>query len=115
MTSQQTEVRIAAHARLHLGFLDLEGGLGRRFGGLGLGLEGPATRLRLARAQSLSVAGEEAKRAKAYLMTLCETQPCRRPFQAEPQPAISAAKPTFEIEEAEMQSGVSGNADFRLL
>ena len=40
-------VTVEAAARLHLGFLDMNGGLGRRFGGLGLAIESllrPATR-----------------------------------------------------------------------
>ena len=36
-------VRVTAPARLHLGFLDLAGGLGRRFGSLGLTLGGLET------------------------------------------------------------------------
>ncbi|MGH6945016.1 MAG: beta-ribofuranosylaminobenzene 5'-phosphate synthase family protein, partial [Geminicoccaceae bacterium] len=39
-------VTVCAPARLHLGFLDLHGGLGRRFGSIGLTLEDIATRLR---------------------------------------------------------------------
>lgn len=35
--------RVCAPARLHLGFLDLNGGLARRFGGLGVGLKGLST------------------------------------------------------------------------
>jgi beta-ribofuranosylaminobenzene 5'-phosphate synthase len=72
MTSAPIDVSITAHARLHLGFLDLDGGLGRRFGGLGLGLDAPATHLRLARADALGVEGAEAGRARAALLTLCE-------------------------------------------
>jgi beta-RFAP synthase len=34
-----TSVTVAIPARLHLGFLDLNGGLGRRFGGIGLAIE----------------------------------------------------------------------------
>jgi beta-ribofuranosylaminobenzene 5'-phosphate synthase len=71
MISPPSDVTITAHARLHLGFLDLEGGLGRRYGGLGLGLEGPVTRVRLARAESPSADGLEAERALAYLAALC--------------------------------------------
>lgn len=40
-------VLVEAPARLHLGFLDMNGGLGRRFGSIGLTLDGIATRLRL--------------------------------------------------------------------
>ncbi len=43
-------VTVAAAARLHLGFLDMNGGLGRRFGGLGLAIDRPATRLTIRRA-----------------------------------------------------------------
>jgi beta-ribofuranosylaminobenzene 5'-phosphate synthase len=72
MIPAHEEVIVTAYARLHLGFLDLEGGLGRRYGGLGLGLDGPVTRLRLSRAEGLSVDGPEAERAEALLRTLCE-------------------------------------------
>lgn len=41
-------VFVNAFARLHLGFLDLNGTLGRRFGSLGLGLNAPDTLIELA-------------------------------------------------------------------
>jgi beta-ribofuranosylaminobenzene 5'-phosphate synthase len=63
------EVRVAASARLHLGFLDLHGGLGRKFGGLGLAVDGPKTRLTLTRAKKSSVEGPEAARATPLLET----------------------------------------------
>ncbi|MFZ3328974.1 MAG: GHMP kinase, partial [Methylocella sp.] len=46
-------VTVTAAARLHLGFLDMNGGLGRRFGGLGLAIDRPATRLTIRRAPTL--------------------------------------------------------------
>ena len=55
-------LRIEAPARLHLGFLDLHGGLGRRFGSIGLTLEGIATRLLLEPGPADSSAGPEAAR-----------------------------------------------------
>jgi beta-ribofuranosylaminobenzene 5'-phosphate synthase len=61
--SNVNEVRVRAAARLHLGFLDLDGGLGRKFGGLGLAIGGPCTRLTLARAEAALVEGPEAPRA----------------------------------------------------
>lgn len=65
------EVRVTAPARLHLGFLDLEGGLGRRFGSLGLTIEGFATRLRLTRAAATTVTGaSDLDRARDLLATL---------------------------------------------
>ena len=60
-------VEIFAPARLHLGFLDLDGGLGRRFGGLGLAIDGFGTRLTLARADVPAASGPGATRALAYL------------------------------------------------
>ena len=56
-------VTVAATARLHLGFLDLNGGLGRRFGSLGLALEGPETVLELSRAPTSTASGPQAERA----------------------------------------------------
>ncbi|MFG1463200.1 beta-ribofuranosylaminobenzene 5'-phosphate synthase family protein [Xanthobacter sp. DSM 24535] len=56
-------VRIDAPARLHLGFLDLGGALGRRFGSLGLTLDAPRTRVHIMRAPSDSVEGQDAERA----------------------------------------------------
>lgn len=55
-------VVVEAPARLHLGFLDMNGGLGRRFGSLGLTLDGIATRLRLEPGPPGVLAGPEAAR-----------------------------------------------------
>ncbi|MGJ0397544.1 MAG: beta-ribofuranosylaminobenzene 5'-phosphate synthase family protein [Methylocystis sp.] len=60
-------VSVAASARLHLGFLDMNGGLGRKFGGVGLALDAPATRLTLTRADKNGVEGPESDRAAALL------------------------------------------------
>lgn len=60
-------VTIGCGARLHLGFLDLNGGLGRRFGSLGLALEAPQTHLILRRAAQAGVDGPETARAARYL------------------------------------------------
>ncbi len=63
------KVSVAASARLHLGFLDMHGGLGRKFGGLGLALDAPQTWLTLAPADALAnvVEGPEAARALRLL------------------------------------------------
>ena len=65
-------VRVAVPARLHLGFLDLEGAHGRRFASLGITLEGPFTRLSLAHGQGLTAAGPDAARARRHLEQLTE-------------------------------------------
>ncbi|PWC75347.1 GHMP kinase [Azospirillum sp. TSH64] len=65
-------VRVEVPARLHLGFLDMEGGLGRRFGSLGLTLDGLGTDLMLMRGKSGSdvPVGPDC-RAAGYLDRLC--------------------------------------------
>jgi beta-RFAP synthase len=65
--SSVNEVRVTAAARLHLGFLDMNGGLGRKFGGLGLSISGPRTRLTLTRADENTVEGVECERAARLL------------------------------------------------
>ena len=67
---QRNPVSVAVPARLHLGFLDLHGGLGRRFGSLGITLDGPRTRLRLSPAETLQVRGPEADRVGRHVRTL---------------------------------------------
>ncbi|WP_295390567.1 beta-ribofuranosylaminobenzene 5'-phosphate synthase family protein [uncultured Thiodictyon sp.] len=67
MTSRPApSIHVDAPARLHLGFLDLHGGLGRQFGSLGLTIDAFATRLRAERADTLSAQGPGAERALAY-------------------------------------------------
>jgi len=64
-------VEVEAPARLHLGFLDLHGGLGRRFGSIGLTIDSLATCLRAQRARDITANGPGAERAlrfaRAYL------------------------------------------------
>lgn len=64
---QVAAVEIVAPARLHLGFLDLGGSLGRRFGSLGLAIDGFATRLRVTRASTPEASGPDAARALDYV------------------------------------------------
>lgn len=59
-------VRVEAPARLHFGFLDLHGGLGRRFGSIGLAIDEPSLVLTARRAARLSADGPEADRVRSY-------------------------------------------------
>jgi beta-ribofuranosylaminobenzene 5'-phosphate synthase len=52
-------VQVTTAARLHLGFLDLAGDLGRRFGSIGLAIDTFETRVELSEAPSFEVLGEE--------------------------------------------------------
>lgn len=65
-------VSVWAPARLHMGFLDLDGGLGRRFGSLGFTLQHPGTRVTAAPAADLQVEGVAADRARRYVQRAAE-------------------------------------------
>lgn len=65
-------VSIMTTARLHMGFLDMNGGFGRHFGSLGLSLEEPATVLAAKRSDDFSAAGPGAARALAYARKFAE-------------------------------------------
>lgn len=71
-TTPPTRVRVKAPARLHLGFIDVSGSLGRRFGSLGLALEDLATVVELRRADRLSAEGPGAERALDYVRRLMD-------------------------------------------
>lgn len=65
-----TRVSVAAPARLHLGFLDLAGDLGRRFGSLGLALEEIGTNVGVARAERFAATGPEAERVERHVRSM---------------------------------------------
>jgi beta-RFAP synthase len=56
-------VSVFAPARLHMGFIDLGGSLGRKFGSIGVGINEIATRLSLCASDTLTVDGPCAERA----------------------------------------------------
>jgi beta-ribofuranosylaminobenzene 5'-phosphate synthase len=89
-TAMSTAVSLSCTARLHLGFLDLNGGLGRRFGSIGLSLDRPHTALRLSRAARQSVAGPEAARAGAHLAAMQRHLGLHAPLALEVRSAIPA-------------------------
>ena len=60
-------VTVLAPARLHLGFLDPGGRSGRRFGGIGLAIDEPATRLSVLRSSRDQAEGQDSARALRYL------------------------------------------------
>jgi beta-RFAP synthase len=63
-------IAVTVRARLHLGFVDLNGNLGRRFGSLGMAIDTPCTRLSLAPAERLRIEGPEADRVRSRLVAL---------------------------------------------
>ena len=68
--SRPTEIAVTVPARLHLGFLDLNGGLGRKFGGIGLAISNFETSLSVRRAKHNRVSGPESERVQRYLQKM---------------------------------------------
>ena len=72
---RQSIIQIEAPARLHLGFLDLGGSLGRTFGGIGLAINQPFTRLTIQPSKTLEISGgkTESSRIEAVIAQLRES------------------------------------------
>ncbi|OYV16569.1 MAG: mptG, partial [Methylococcaceae bacterium NSP1-1] len=68
---QYSKVSVIAPARLHMGFIDLSGSLGRHFGSIGVALNEHATRLSVTRAEQRTITGPSAQRADKCLTMLC--------------------------------------------
>jgi beta-RFAP synthase len=83
-------VRVVAPARLHLGFLDLNGGLGRRFGSIGLAIDTPATELILSRSRSFKAEGPDSRRALETLKRLAQSYALGGAYQIDVCSAIPA-------------------------
>jgi len=63
-------VTVSVPARLHLGFVDLNGDLGRRFGSVGIAIDKPHTRVVVERNERTAIVGPDEERAQRYLETL---------------------------------------------
>ncbi|MDD5322408.1 MAG: GHMP kinase [Methylococcales bacterium] len=67
-----SKVSVIAPARLHMGFIDLSGSLGRHFGSIGVALNEHATRLSVTSADRRTITGPSAQRADKCLTMLCQ-------------------------------------------
>lgn len=92
--SETTAVRVTAPARLHLGFLDLNGEIGRRYGSIGLAIDGPATVLEVRRVAAEPgqdrASGPEANRVLRVLGQLTAAGVVRASHAVEVRHAIPA-------------------------
>jgi beta-ribofuranosylaminobenzene 5'-phosphate synthase len=61
MEEQTVKVQVKTPARLHLGLIDMNGDLGRMFGGLGVGIDHPNVIVQAQNAENFSVTGQEAE------------------------------------------------------
>ena len=68
--SKPVAITVKVPARLHLGFLDLNGELGRRFGGIGLAVSDLGTSLTIQRTKFSDVSGPEADRVRQHLQKM---------------------------------------------
>ncbi len=70
--TQQSKISVIAPARLHMGFIDLSGSLGRHFGSIGVALNEHATRISVTSAKQRTITGPSAQRADQCLTMLCK-------------------------------------------
>ena len=73
MIPRYEKVTIIASARLHMGFIDLSGALGRHFGSIGVALNDINTHLTISAASELSAIGLCTERALKTTRQLCRT------------------------------------------
>lgn len=66
------KVFVTAPARLHMGFFDLSGSLGRKFGSIGVALEDLNTHLSVSSNNQMSVSGPSHQRAERCALELCQ-------------------------------------------
>src|ERR1700761_7260215 len=69
MIASRNPIKVTAcvPARLHLGFLDLDGGLGRRFGGIGVAISDLQTRIAIESADVMRISGPDSDRVARYI------------------------------------------------
>ena len=72
MKARYEKVTVLAPARLHMGFIDLSGALGRDFGSIGIALNEINTHVSLTASDKLSVTGPGAERAHKCTRQLCQ-------------------------------------------
>ena len=65
-------VRVAAPARLHLGFLDLNGGSQRRFGSIGVGITGFSTVVNVSHCEGLDISGADDENIAGIVQTVLD-------------------------------------------
>jgi beta-ribofuranosylaminobenzene 5'-phosphate synthase len=72
MPDRTESITVTIPARLHLGFLDLNGSLGRRFGSIGLSITGLRTKVAFRRATANHVTGPEHERVMSHVEKMAQ-------------------------------------------
>ena len=83
-------ITVSAPARLHLGFVDLNGSLGRKYGSIGLAVDQPATTLTVRPAPEFRASGAEAERAEKALRRFAGLFAADNTYEVDVQSAIPA-------------------------
>lgn len=86
-------VSVRAPARLHLGFLDLNATMGRRFGSIGLAVNSHHTRLSVRRADSFSISG-----SNLHPETLARLETISQLFYQGPGRHLSSSQQKIQVE-----------------
>src|SRR5512134_141967 len=73
METRTLKVAVKTSARLHLGLIDLNGDLGRLFGGFGVGIDHPNIVLTAETSKTLSIRGKERELVSSLVRRFCET------------------------------------------
>ncbi len=73
LQASSSRITVTAPARLHMGFIDLSGSLGRHFGSIGVALNEINTHLSISYADKLTLTGIPSERALACIKQLCLT------------------------------------------
>lgn len=88
--NSHVSLRVTAPARLHLGFLDLNGNLGRRYGSIGLAVDAPATEIIASPADEFEATGPERERVVQLLKRCSEALGLKGRYKIEVKSAIPA-------------------------
>ncbi len=73
LQASSSRITVTAPARLHMGFIDLSGSLGRHFGSIGVSLNEINTRLSISYSDNLILSGLPSERALVCIKQLCQT------------------------------------------
>lgn len=84
------KVYVKTPARLHLGLIDLNGDLGRMFGGLGVGIDKPNVIVEAQHAEKLTVTGQETELATALVKRFLAAFPVKGNVHVDVKEAIPA-------------------------
>jgi beta-ribofuranosylaminobenzene 5'-phosphate synthase len=82
------EIQVTSSGRLHMGFFDLHGGLGRKFGGIGVSLSAPSQVITASLSETMQISGASSSRASSITQQFIEKLNLKGPVCINVQQAI---------------------------